>query len=143
VKKVYKRLDGTIVTDNTFKAGEKYLAEVTVETNMERPFVMLDDPLPAGLKVLNPDFKTGMKLDMEKASRDNKWGGYWGNFYRSEIYFDRVQVFADYLRRGAHKWTYLVIATNEGYYTVPNTAVSEMYNPEVFGRNANRKVKVD
>lgn len=142
VKKVYKHLNGTVITDNSFNAGEKYLAEVTVETKMERPFVMLDDPLPAGLKVLNPSFKTGMLLDMEKGSRDSQWRGYWGNFYRSEIYFDRVQVFADYLRRGTHKWTYLVIATNEGEYTVPNTMVSEMYNPEVFGRNDNRRVKV-
>lgn len=142
VTKVYKHLDGTAVTDFGFKAGEKYLAEVTVETKMERPFVMLDDPLPAGLKVLNPSFKTGLQPDMEKGSRDSQWGGYWGNFFRSEIYFDRVQVFADYLRRGTHKWTYLVIATNAGEYTVPNTVVSEMYNPEVFGRNDNRKVTV-
>ncbi|MCP5048482.1 MAG: hypothetical protein GY940_15035, partial [bacterium] len=112
VEKTYKRLDGSVVTDNRFKAGEKYLVEVTVNTNMERPFVMLDDPLPGGMKVLNPNFKTGMALDNEKATRDSQWSGYWGNFYRSEIYFDRVQVFADYLRRGTHKWTYLVIATN-------------------------------
>jgi uncharacterized protein YfaS (alpha-2-macroglobulin family) len=142
VEKVYKHLNGSPVTGNSFKAGEKYLVEITVNTKMERPFVMLDDPLPAGLKVLNPSFKTGLQLDKEKTSSDSNWGGYWGNFYRSEIYFDRVQVFADYLRRGEHKWTYLVIATNAGTFTVPNTVVSEMYNPEVFGRNANRSVKV-
>ncbi|MCP5054300.1 MAG: hypothetical protein GY940_44440, partial [bacterium] len=53
-----------------------------------------------------------------------------------------VQVFADYLRRGTHKWTYLVIATNSGTFTVPNTTAMEMYNPEVFARNANRSVEV-
>jgi uncharacterized protein YfaS (alpha-2-macroglobulin family) len=142
VSKTYKQLNGTLITDNSFKAGEKYIVEVTVDTKMERPFVILDDPLPAGLKVLNPSFKTGLQTDMEKASRDSQWSGYWGNFYRSEIYFDRVQVFADYLRRGTHKWNYLVIATNSGTYTVPNTQVLEMYNPEVFGRNANRSVAV-
>jgi uncharacterized protein YfaS (alpha-2-macroglobulin family) len=144
VVKTYKTLDGTVITDNTFKAGEKYIVEVDVETKMERPFVMLDDALPAGLKVLNPNFKTSSQFDQQetKASRDNQWGGYWGNFYRSEIYFDRVQVFADYLLRGTHKWKYLVIATNAGTFTVPNTVVVEMYNPEVFGRNANRKVRV-
>jgi uncharacterized protein YfaS (alpha-2-macroglobulin family) len=144
VSKTYKTLDGKTITDNTFKAGEKYVVEVTVETKMERPFVMLDDPVPSGMRILNPDFKTTSQYDMQetKASRDNQWKGYWGNFYRSEIYFDRVQVFADFLHRGEHKWKYLVIATNAGDFSVPNTVAVEMYNPEVFGRNANRTVKV-
>jgi uncharacterized protein YfaS (alpha-2-macroglobulin family) len=144
VTKTYKTLDGTVVTANTFKAGEKYLVEVKVDTKMERSFVILDDPLPAGLSVLNPDFQTTSQYDVRetRASRDSEWAGYWGNFYRSEIYFDRVQVFADYLYRGVHTWKYLVIATNAGDFAVPNTVVLEMYNPEVFGRNANRRVLV-
>lgn len=142
VEKKYSTLKGAPVTDNTFKAGEKYVVEITVDTKMERPFVMLDDPLPAGLRVLNPDFKTTGGLDAEKATQDSQWSGYWGNFYRSEIYFDRVQVFADYLSRGVHKWRYLVIATNPGTYSIPNTYVAEMYNPETFGRNENKKVNV-
>jgi alpha-2-macroglobulin len=144
VTKTYTTLDGKEVTGNTFTAGEKYIATVTVKTDMERPFVMLDDPLPAGLRVLNPDFQTTSAYDLTEtgASRDSKWKGYWGNFYRSEIYFDRVQVFADYLRTGTHTWKYLVIATNKGRYAVPNTSVMEMYNQEVFGRNANRSVEV-
>lgn len=143
VKKVYKDLQGNEVTDNRFKTGQKYIVEVIVTTKMERPFVILDDPLPAGLKVLNPRFKTNVEsVDNNKTSRDNPWGGYWGNFYRSEYYFDRVQVFADYLASGTHTWTYLAIATNDGHYTVPNTVVMEMYNPEVFGRNENRDVEV-
>lgn len=142
VTKTYKTLDGGVVEGNTFKAGEKYIVEVNVETKMERPFVMLDDPLPSGMKVLNPDFKTTSALDTPKATRDRRYRGYWGYFYRSEIYYDRVQVFADFLKRGKHTWTYLVIATNPGVYTVPNTVASEMYNPEVFGRNQNRSITI-
>ena len=142
VKKVYKTLKGARIDADEFEPGEKYIVEVTVSTDQERSFVVLDDPVPAGLKVLNPRFKTGQQLDMEKSSRDSKWGGYWGNFYRSEYYFDRVEVFADYLRRGEHTWKYLVIATNAGVYTVPNTVCHEMYNPEVFGRSDNRKIEI-
>jgi len=144
VTKTYTTLDGKELIDNKFTAGEKYIAVVTVKTDMERPFVMLDDPLPAGLRVLNPDYQTTSGYDLAETdtSRDSKWKGYWGNFYRSEIYFDRVQVFADYLRTGTHTWKYLVIATNKGTYAVPNTSAVEMYNPEVFGRNANRSVEV-
>lgn len=143
IVKSYKTLDGKVVLGNTFKAGEKYIVEVTVETKMERPFVMLDDPLPAGMSVLNPDFKSTGELDSEKTTRTNEeWDGYWGGFYRSEIYFDRVQVFADYLERGAHTWKYLVVATNAGSFSVPSTVAMEMYNPEVFGRNDNRSVTI-
>jgi uncharacterized protein YfaS (alpha-2-macroglobulin family) len=144
VTKIYRKMDGTAIKDNTFKAGEKYIVEVKVDTNMERTFAILDDPLPAGLRVLNPDFQTTSQYDLTetRASQDNEWAGYWGNFYRSEIYFDRVQVFADFLNRGTHTWKYLVIATNAGTFAVPNTVVQEMYNPEVFGRNANRSVNV-
>jgi uncharacterized protein YfaS (alpha-2-macroglobulin family) len=133
VTKLYKTLDGAVIKDNTFKTGEKYIVEVNIETKMERSFVILDDPLPAGLNVLNPDFETTSGYDLleTRASRDSEWAGYWwGNFYRSEIYFDRVQVFADYLTRGTHKWKYLVIATNSGSYAVPHTVVTELYNPE-------------
>ncbi len=142
VTKTYKTLKGVEIKDNRFQPGEKYIVEVEVSTNQERSFVILDDPVPAGLKVLNPRFQVHQKLDMEKASRDSKWQGLWGNFYRSEYYFDRVEVFADYLNRGTHTWRYLVIATNKGSYSVPNTVCLEMYNPEVFGRNDNRKVQV-
>jgi uncharacterized protein YfaS (alpha-2-macroglobulin family) len=142
VEKVFKTLNGKVVTNNTFQAGEKYIVELKVTTNQERPFVILDDPVPSGMKVLNPRFKTTASLDMEQASYDSTWKGYWGKFYRSEYYFDRVELFSDYLRRGTHTWTYLVVATNGGAFTVPNTVVMEMYNPEVFGRNENRKIEI-
>jgi len=142
VEKTYKTLKGRVVKNNNFKAGEKYIVEVKVKTDMERSFVILDDPVPAGLKVLNPRFKTSVHPDTEKASHDSPWKGYWGNFYRSEYYFDRVEVFADYLRRGIQTWSYLVVATNKGEFMVPNTMVLEMYNPEVFGRNENRKIEI-
>ncbi|MGE5344268.1 MAG: alpha-2-macroglobulin family protein [Candidatus Omnitrophota bacterium] len=149
VEKTYKKLDGTPVGNNTnnnntniFEAGEKYLVEVTVHTTMERSFVMLSDPIPAGLKVVNPNFETSSAVDLAKTTRDNEWNAYWGKFYRSEIYFDRIDVFADYLRKGTHTWKYLVIATNAGNYAVPPTVVTDMYHLDVFGRNANRNVQV-
>lgn len=142
VEKTYRTLKGVKIAEKDFVAGEKYIVEVKVTTKQERSFVILNDPVPAGLKVLNPRFLTAQQLDMEKANRDNEWAGYWGNFYRSEYYFDRVELFADYLNRGTHKWNYLVVATNPGSYAVPNTVCMEMYNPEVFGRNDNRKIQV-
>ena len=115
-----------IIKNNQFKVGEKYIVELEIVTNQERTFVMVGDPVAAGFKVINPQFRTSSQLDVREVNRDSRWRGYWGYLYRSEYYFDKVEVFADFLRRGTHKWQYMVIATNEGEYDVPNTMVSEM-----------------
>ena len=103
---------------------------------------MVDDPVPAGFKVVNPNFRTSSDLDLEKTNRDSGWRGYWGYFYRSEYYFDRVEVFTDHLRRGVHKWKYIVIATNSGEYMMPPSFVQEMYSPEVLGRNDGKIIEI-
>ncbi len=140
IKKSFSNLKGEKIDQDDFIAGEKYIVNLEVTTNKERSFVMLNDPIPAGFKVLNPSFKTSSALSLKKVTRGNKYNAYWGKFYRSEYYFDRVELFADYLTRGTHKWKYLIIATNSGSYKLPPSLVSEMYNPEVFGRNGNKKI---
>jgi len=140
IKKTFYDLSGNMVNKDEFKAGNKYIVNLEISTNKERSFVMVTDPIPAGFKVLNPAFKTSSELDKNKVTKYSKFGAYWGVFYRTEFYFDRVQLFADYLRRGTHKWQYLVMATNSGIYTVSPSTVSEMYNPEVFGRDDNKKI---
>lgn len=142
IKKTIKNIDGSPVEGAAYRAGEKYIVEVTVTNKQERSFVILDDPLPAGFKVLNPRFNVTSQLDRSATSRDSRWRGYWGRFYRSEYYFDHVEVFADYLRRGTHVWRYLVIATNGGSFYAPATMVLEMYNPEVFGRYEDRTTQI-
>ncbi|MCK4666038.1 hypothetical protein KAU33_04790, partial [Candidatus Dependentiae bacterium] len=142
VEKIFKTMAGDIVEGDQFKIGEKYIVELIIETNKERAFVMVDDPVPAGFKVVNPNFRTSSDLDLEKTTRDSGWRGYWGYLYRSEYYFDRVEVFTDYLRRGTHKWKYIVIATNSGEYMMPPSLVQEMYSPEVLGRNDGKIIEI-
>ena len=66
VEKIYKTLDGKIIKNGKFKKGEKYIVELIIETNKDRAFVMLDDPVAAGFKVVNPNFRTSSELDKEK-----------------------------------------------------------------------------
>ena len=139
IKKTFLDLKGNIVNKDEFKAGNKYLVDLEIKTNKERSFVMVADPIPAGFKVLNPSFKTSSALSVGKVTKGSRYNAYWGRLYRSEYYFDRVELFADFLIRGTHKWQYLIMATNSGNYTIPPSLVSEMYNPEVFGRNDNKK----
>jgi len=141
VQKTFTDLNGKPVDPGGFVAGEKYIAELKIETTQQRSFVVVDDPLPAGFKVVNPRFETQRDLGSGSMEKRRSFA-YWGGFYRGEYYFDRVELFADYLSPGTHTWQYLVIAANRGIYRLPASMALEMYNPEVFGRNADREITI-
>jgi len=141
VRKVFLDQEGHPVAPDQLKAGENYIMELKVTTNKERSFVVVNDPLPAGFKVVNPRFRTQADLAVSNMEEGEAFR-YWGDFYHSQYYFDRVELFADFLTAGTHTWKYLVIAANSGEYQLPATLVLQMYNPEVFGRNADQRVKI-
>lgn len=142
ISKKFYNLTGKEIKNALFKAGEKYIVELSITTNQERSFVIVNDSLPAGFKVLNPNFKTVSEITREMSNSQHRYYRYWGSFYRSQYYFDRIELFADFLTRGTHTWKYMVVATNNGDYDLPASMVLEMYNPEVFGRNENQKIKI-
>jgi uncharacterized protein YfaS (alpha-2-macroglobulin family) len=141
IRKTYRDSTGQLVSPDQFKAGEKYIAELEITTRQERSFVVVNDPLPAGFKVVNPRFRTQAEMADRSLEEDGP-GRYWGGFYHSQYYFDRVELFADFLTAGTHTWKYLVIAANSGDYQLPASMVLQMYNPEVFGRSADRKITI-
>ena len=69
-------------------------------------------------------------------------GGWWGEFERGEAYDDRMLIFADFLTRGEHKYSYVVQATTPGRYYQPSALAEGMYEPEVFGRTAATEVEI-
>jgi uncharacterized protein YfaS (alpha-2-macroglobulin family) len=54
----------------------------------------------------------------------------------------RVLFFADELAPGLYHFRYLARATSLGDFVVPPTRVSEMYQPEVYGRTASQHLHV-
>ncbi|MEL7363242.1 MAG: hypothetical protein AAFN13_14300, partial [Bacteroidota bacterium] len=67
---------------------------------------------------------------------------WWGSFNHTELRDDRVLLFADYLRRGEHTYTYLARATTPGTFVHPPAQAELMYEPEVNGRTATGTVVV-
>jgi hypothetical protein len=55
---------------------------------------------------------------------------------------DRVLLFADSLRAGIHTHRYLARALSSGVFGQPGTKAEQMYAPEVFGRSAERVVRI-
>ncbi|MEW6279645.1 MAG: alpha-2-macroglobulin family protein, partial [Candidatus Eremiobacterota bacterium] len=134
-------LEGSPSADPTLKAGQVYRVTLSVVTPQERHFVVLDDPIPGGVEVVQTSFATEsdeLRRALEHSALDHYWGGTFNHF---EIHDDRVLLFADYLTAGEHKYEYLIRAGYPGTYDQPAAHAEEMYHPEVFGTTP--KLRVD
>ncbi|MCE7870386.1 hypothetical protein DYH09_08425 [bacterium CPR1] len=133
----------TNTVDPVLKAGKIYKVTLSVITPQERRFVVLDDPLPGGLEVVQTTFETEsdtMRRALQMGSKDRSgWGGTFDHF---EVHDDRVLLFAQQLEPGEHTFEYLVRAGYPGKYDQPATKCEEMYEPEVFGTTARQAVEI-
>ena len=118
---------------SSFVAGSLVVCELEIVTPSPREFVVIDDPLPGGLVVANPELRKGSAL------RSSLEGG---AFSRRELREDRVLYFIDHLPAGISRYTYVARATSIGSFSMPPTRVEEMYVPETFGATGARRVEV-
>uniref|UniRef100_A0A7C5ALP2 Alpha-2-macroglobulin family protein n=1 Tax=Desulfobacca acetoxidans TaxID=60893 RepID=A0A7C5ALP2_9BACT len=134
VSKQIKNTDGSDV----IKVGDlvKVSLMVHVQGNARR-YIVLDDPLPAGLVGVNTAFKTEEPLAEGSEARDDDLvseGGYlnfWPHHF--EIREDRVLAFRDYVYPGTYHYAYYARAVCEGDFLVPSTHVQAMYQPRFQG----------
>jgi len=140
ISKTVKPLTGKF---GVLKAGARAIVTITVKTPQDRTFVAVNDPVPAGFEVVNTAFAVESSNDAAALAEGGGHGGWWGEFERSETYDDRVLIFADYLTKGEHKYSYIVQATTPGTFYGPSTLVEGMYEPEVFGRTAASGVEIE
>ncbi len=122
------------------------LVVITLEVAVPREtlYVVIDDPLPAGLEAVNADFLTESEEDRRKleALSPDSSDEWWEGFSHVEMRDDRVLLFADSLRPGVHVHRYLARALTAGVFGQPGTKAEQMYAPEVFGRSAEGSVKI-
>jgi uncharacterized protein YfaS (alpha-2-macroglobulin family) len=126
-----------------FKAGDLVRGEIVVVTSSAREFVVVDDPLPAGLEAVDTTLATSSRelsgVDMNCSDCQD---GSISRFQRRELRDDRALFFVDYMGPGIHRYTYVARATSFGRFVVPPTRVEEMYTPETFGRTGASEVVV-
>lgn len=116
--------------DEKFLSGSRYLVTIRVKTPQDRTFVVVEDMLPAGFEIVDTSFSTESKIDAQQKTELFSYN--WGSFNHSENYDDRILIFADYMSKGEHTYSYIVSATTPGRYYMPAPRVEEMYEPEVF-----------
>jgi uncharacterized protein YfaS (alpha-2-macroglobulin family) len=137
---VTRRIENTDGT-GVIRVGD--MVKVTVGLESKRhplEYVVLDDPLPAGLVAVNSALATEERPpDEPGADEDDYWGyrmedgtmRFVPNYF--EIRDDRVLAFRDYLWSGAFAYSYYARAVCAGEFVVPPARVQLMYDPAVEG----------
>lgn len=136
--KMIENSDGSKV----IRVGDVVKVTLTIDiTANDYRYIVLDDPLPAGLVAINSALKTEEAVktssnDSDSADEDWHWHD-WddeGRFYRFvpnffEIRDDRVLAFKDRAWRGNYRYTYYARAVCEGEFVLPATKMQLMYEP--------------
>jgi alpha-2-macroglobulin len=136
--------------------GDLVRVRLRVTVPDDRAFVVLDDPLPAGLEAIDLGLRTtglapgpgaadsaGAEPGPGAGDGDavprwafGRWdAGWWSPFEHREVRDDRVVYAARALWRGTYTATYLARATTPGTFLRPQAHAEEMYNPAVRGRS--------
>jgi len=106
-------------------AGDILEAELTITVASSLHYVMITDPLPAGMEAVDSSLKTSPQptipdgFDWAKIG-DEGWG--WWFFNHTELRDEKVVLFADNLPAGTYVYHYRVRAVTPGVYQViPST----------------------
>ncbi|HET7457241.1 MAG TPA: Ig-like domain-containing protein [Gemmatimonadaceae bacterium] len=137
--------------------GDLVRVRLRVTAPTTRYFLVLDDPLPAGLEAVDLSLRTASAMpgpgaraaataeetDHEEEDVDDspRWGygcwdsGWWSPFDHRELRDDRVVYSATMLWAGSYTASYIARATTAGTFIKPPAHAEEMYNPAVSGRS--------
>jgi alpha-2-macroglobulin len=151
VDRIYEAVDDpgdvTRDADGTWriKAGARVRVRLTMVAESQRAHVMLIDPLPAGMEILNPDLQPVEAIPVDESAVDRipaePW--WWGVWYQHEnLRDDRAEAYSSLIDGGAYSYSYVARATTTGTFVVPPTRAEELYAPETFGRSATDSVVV-
>ncbi len=119
------------------KRGDLVRVRLTLVVPNAAHYVVINDPLPAGLEPLDTTLATDMELPASYNRRDydlRGWG--WWYFNHVELRDEKVVLSADYLPAGTYVYTYLARAGTAGTFQVIPPSAFEFYFPDVAGRGA-------
>ncbi|MCP4804516.1 MAG: hypothetical protein GY913_07135 [Proteobacteria bacterium] len=125
--------------------------ELRITTPIDRTYVAVNDPIPAGMEPVNTFFATTAGSLADGEMEDSGWGYGYGYYYDTgwsdepptwsdwvfnhrEIHDDRVTLYSNWMPAGIHVVNYVARATTPGDYSHPAATAEEMYRPENFGR---------
>jgi uncharacterized protein YfaS (alpha-2-macroglobulin family) len=140
VERAYYTLAGKKIDPTaTIKQNDRFIVALTVtETEAAYARLLLNDPLPAGLEIDNPNlFEGGSVEDLAwlKKSVEPSFMEYRDDRFTAA--FDRTGQ-----DKAVFSLAYIVRAVTPGHYVLPPATVEDMYRPERFGRNTYGSIDV-
>jgi uncharacterized protein YfaS (alpha-2-macroglobulin family) len=133
------RLPDTSEAATNLRRGDLVEVYLTLDVPAESWYVVVEDPLPTGLEVLNgwlgiPSYQG---RDGEPASSWQELG-----YNRKAVHPDRVIFYITRLEPGRHVLRYLARATTEGDFVARPVEAYLMYKPEVWSRSASSRCQI-
>ena len=124
-----KKIASSSITENS-EVWERLIIVVPEE----RQYVVIEDPLPAGLESVNESLKNVRTLGAQtpKLSDPDNQQLY---FTRKEYRDDKTVLFARYLPAGVYEVAYRVRSTVPGKYHRPPASAYQIYVPDVSGHS--------
>lgn len=138
VTRTHERLDDeNKPVAGAWRVGDRVLVTLRVEAHERAEWVAIEDPLPAVLEAVTPEFKS----DQTRGTAATARGGWWAD--HRELRQDRMLYFRNQLPAGTHVIRYLTRVRAAGEATAPSTKVEMMYEPERVGLSGSARVKAE
>jgi alpha-2-macroglobulin len=121
------------------RVGELLLVRLTIVATRDLHYLVVNDPLPAGLEAVDQSLKTSRQTGIPAAGElfdvtQDGWG--WWFFNHRQFHDHKVELSAAHLPAGTYVYTYVVRASTAGAFQVIPVTAQEFYFPEVYGRGA-------
>ena len=133
IERVYYTLAGQKLDPATIKQNDRFVVTLKVtETEAAFAHLVLNDPLPAGLEIDNPDLYDGGSVDALSWVKSDIQPSH--TEYRDDRFvaaFDR-----DGQDKATFSLAYIVRAVSPGHYLAPPATIEDMYRPQRYGRTA-------
>jgi uncharacterized protein YfaS (alpha-2-macroglobulin family) len=118
--------------------GDVWRIRLTVDSDQEMTWVVLNDPIPGGARILGEgDGRDSQISTLGERESGRAWPTH------IERTFSAWRGYFAYVPRGRFSIDYTVRLNNAGEFSLPATRVEAMYAPEVFGEVPNAKVVIE
>ena len=143
VKRTYK-LAGD--TKRAIRVGDIVEVQLDLDIPHRGEYLVLEDPLPAGLVAINSKLKTEPALHNRADEQSNY--GWWDGWYafvpqHVEMRDSRVLAFRNSSWSEHYRYIYYARAVAPGSFTAPSAKIQEMYRPNRAGFSKSQKVIIE
>ncbi|MCX7020048.1 MAG: MG2 domain-containing protein [Candidatus Sumerlaeota bacterium] len=141
VSRRFTSRDGKELNLDAIEQGKLVIVEIAIQCDRQISNLVIQDLLPAGLEIENPNLASSEKADDQTERTDKKDGL---DVRRTESRDDRCVAFADIIKNdtGKHIFKYAARAVTRGVFILPPVQVSCMYDPDIMARSAPGRITI-